>query len=116
MVASDMRMCNDHGEDRKGNEMKATEYTIINGYKVESGIPIPKLNRPTKKGKYPFGEMELNQSVFFPVERVDEKGRAKIMASARNAGLKNDRKFASRRVVEKVNGKETEGFRVWRIK
>ena len=64
---------------------------------IERGIPLPP--RPRQVSKYPFGRMEVNESVYVP---------ASDAAHARDAAYHiKGRRFATR--------SENGGMRIWRI-
>jgi hypothetical protein len=72
-------------------------------FKIDKGVPLP----PTKHGtkKYPFGEMEVGDSVFFAGNTSDK------ISSAYAYYQRNGKRFANRTVIE--NG--LSGVRVWRV-
>jgi len=71
---------------------------------IEKGIPIPSSFTDARR-KYPFVDMEVGDSVFFPLEDFAE--RKKIAASAYGCGRDNNRKFT----IRNVEG----GIRIWRF-
>ena len=78
-------------------------------YKIEKGIPAPKLNTFGRVSNYPFADMEIGDSF-----KVDPAGGwegkellRKVKSAASSAGKKLSRKFIAR--------SEDEGVRVWRI-
>jgi hypothetical protein len=70
------------------------------GYEVEDNVPVPP-KKVSRKSKYPFGSMAINQSVLIP-----EKGYSAVIGVLRKHKAEG-KKFIIRQV--------TEGFRVWRI-
>jgi hypothetical protein len=70
------------------------------GYEVEDDVPVPP-KKVSRKSKYPFGSMAINQSVLIP-----EKGYSAVIGVLRKHKAEG-KKFIIRQV--------TEGFRVWRI-
>lgn len=77
-------------------------------FKIERGVPIPKVGRP---GRYPFGTMEVGDS--FPTGAEDvitaSNGTTASRAckAAHSWGRPRNKRFASRR--------EGDGFRIWRV-
>ena len=76
---------------------------------IEQGIPLPSLRVHKGRGKhlskYPFGEMSVGDSVFFPGQ---ENGGPADTASKKLAlRLKYTRRFSSK--------KENGGLRIWRV-
>ena len=72
-------------------------------YKIEKDIPIPK----EKRAKYPFGSLEVGQSVIIDKEHTRDK-QMKYNAAANNYGKKWGKKFVTR--------KTEDGYiRVWRV-
>jgi uncharacterized protein (DUF2249 family) len=65
---------------------------------IEKNIPIP-----STRGKYPWGEMEVGDSIFIE----GAKTSSRISTLTHSYGLSNKKKFT----VRKVDG----GVRVWRI-
>lgn len=77
-------------------------------YEVESGIEIPAsiAGRPRK---YPFGDLEVNQSFFVPFDgKVERAVMNCLYTSASTYGRRNKKKFHIRRFPT--------GARCWRIK
>ena len=68
-------------------------------YKIEKGILIPP---PVRRTKYPFGQMEVGDSVF-----IADDGGGRVIAAACEYGKRHNKKFSCRT----VDG----GVRVWRI-
>lgn len=68
-------------------------------YKIESGIPVPKMSKPMK---YPLSEMKIGESFL-----VTDKKIANLRAYIYNISKKMGMKF-------KVMATE-EGIRVWRV-
>jgi hypothetical protein len=97
------------GIHSRGNLKKGMEPNMIStnkqnspsiGYEVEDDVPVPP-KKVSRKSKYPFGSMAINQSVLIP-----EKGYSAVIGVLRKH--KNEgKKFVIRQVAE--------GFRVWRI-
>lgn len=73
-------------------------------FKIEKGIPLPPSRRHSR---YPFHEMEVNDSVFFP--GVEQRT---ISGTAQSTGKSRGWRFATRKVV--VDG--VTGVRIWRVK
>jgi len=69
-------------------------------YKIEKNIPVSK-NYAGRSAKYPFGEMEIGDSVLI------EGLKSKPVVAASAYGKNNGKKFSSRA--------EGNGFRIWRI-
>jgi len=71
--------------------------------KIEKGVKIP------EKNKYPFTQMELNDSFFVPAPNGNEDKTRSSLSAALTAANKSMRpiKFTLR----KLEG----GFRVWRV-
>ena len=67
--------------------------------RIEKGVPIPNGDRIRK---YPFGNMQVGDSAFFPGEKVN--GRA--YRASRSMGTRNNTKFVAR--------PEADGIRIWR--
>lgn len=72
---------------------------------IEKNIPIPN-DRPHagRKAKYPFAEMAIGESVFFPGE--SSNGYSAPYAAARMTATRKGMKFTARN----VDG----GLRIWR--
>lgn len=70
--------------------------------KIETGIPMPKAKHQNNQA-YPFADMQIGQSVFFPGEDHDDRAAS----AARKWGQRHDAKFACRR--------QDGGMRIWRI-
>lgn len=70
---------------------------------IENGFPMPKSEFGLGNRKYPFGKMEIGQSIFFEGERSG--GRPHV--AARIYGMRNGKKFS----VRKCEG----GLRIWRV-
>lgn len=84
--------------------------TTTDGFKIESGIPIPGLKKDEpKKPKYPLGELKLTQSFFVPAKcaKYQSVAVAASLFKRRNKGFV----FTAKKVVEKG----VPGTRVWRI-
>jgi len=72
--------------------------------KIERDIPIP--NPRTQRGTYPFPDMEVGESVFFP--REEDWGRQPPAASAAyKYGQRHGKFFIAR--------EEEDGVRIWRV-
>jgi len=88
-------------------------------YKIEKNISLPNFRR----WKYPFKEMEINDSFFVIQSLSDKKAlsvtRRNLYNSARNYALKYNPAFkiAIRSRVENIETtkEKKEGLRVWRI-
>ena len=65
--------------------------------KIEKGLQIPERNR------YPFADMEVGDSIFFP----DAGHRSKPAEAAKKYSQRHDVKFSMRQVDD--------GLRIWRI-
>ncbi len=85
--------------------------------KIEKNIPIPSsvTRKDTGRSKYPFLEMEVNDSFLITVESLNKKqienARVAILSAARR--LKQQGKLEKRLVfISKVL---PEGIRVWRV-
>jgi hypothetical protein len=79
-------------------------------YPIEKGIKIPKINAK-RLYKYPFRDMELNDSFFISCEETDSKMqelKRRVSSSITSASTRLSRKFILREVDN--------GVRVWRIK
>ena len=73
---------------------------MMEEFKIEKGVEIPM--KKDCRSKYPWGEMEVNDSVFF------KNGSQYILASSvNNFRVRTGRKFSTRT----VDG----GVRVWRV-
>jgi hypothetical protein len=70
------------------------------GYEVEDNVPVPP-KKVSRKSKYPFGSMAINQSVLIP-----EKGYSAVIGVLRKHKSEG-KKFVVREVAD--------GFRVWRV-
>ena len=78
-------------------------------YKIEDGVPMPQcVGGLGRKAKYPYRQLEVGQSFFWPNIRV-QSASTSACNTARRIG--NGVKFACRNVTE--NG--VKGVRVWRI-
>ena len=77
-------------------------------YKIEKGIPSPRLGSGSKV--YPFNEMEVGDSFFVPYsDRDSKKVQANIIVSVRNRrGLPKEFKVRTRSILT--------GVRCWRVK
>lgn len=75
----------------------------MNYWEIDKSIPIPAGGRGGKS-KYPFQEMEVGDSVFFPGSNT----QGKEMIYAHNYARRNGKKFSGR----SIDG----GLRVWRVK
>jgi hypothetical protein len=71
--------------------------------KIEKGIPIPDSRGGGDRNKYPFGKMEVGDSVFFDGVKSNERPIIAARAYGRAHGLK----FA----VRIMDG----GARIWRV-
>jgi hypothetical protein len=71
-------------------------------YKIDKDVPVPE----KFTSKYPFGDMEVNDSFF--VEGTDKKTMRRLIGASNWA---SKRYPATRYSVRKVDG----GVRVWRI-
>jgi hypothetical protein len=72
---------------------------------IEKGIPIPPRSSDARR-KYPFVDMEVGDSAFFPMGVDDFQKRKQVAASAHGCARDKGRKFT----VRNVEG----GVRVWR--
>lgn len=82
-------------------------------YTVDRNIPIPgnpkicHINKPKKKNKYPFDEMDIGDSFFVPFEEdVPNKSILNRVRNAMTAEYAKDFKFIARQM--------NDGVRVWR--
>jgi hypothetical protein len=66
---------------------------------ITKSIPLPRGDRSTK---WPFGDMEVGESVFFENETTNSRA----YRAARACGERQNKKFISRR--------EGNGLRIWR--
>lgn len=86
-------------------------------YEIEKDIPIPPKMRG-QNAKYPFNEMEIGDSVFVPVEDVQNCNRPNsAVSSAANVYAKRSGKKMITRTIrenDEIKGRII-GFRVWRI-
>lgn len=73
-------------------------------FKIEKGVPLPADDRPGRRAKYPFEDMDIGDSFFVP-------GHMKMASTISAAGRKLGMKF--RYKVQTESG--TEGTRVWRV-
>lgn len=80
--------------------------------KIERGVPIPLVDKPERESKYPFGEMEIEESFFVPNTKPSSM-HACISRFKKSKG--SERKFTVRSVTEKQGDKDVEGVRIWRI-
>ena len=83
-------------------------------FKIEKDVPIPPRRRGLKqKSPWPWPEMKVNDSVFFPARKGEDanniRGRIKTFGAY---AARTNKKFATR--WTKHEGKL--GLRVWRIK
>lgn len=80
--------------------------------KIDKGIPLPSDIR--NELKYPFNEMDIGDSIFFPLEGEDNANRMKnrLAQATRTYGKKQtpERHFVIRYRLED----EKSGVRVWR--
>lgn len=84
-------------------------------YEIDKDIPIPDYHRYQNRRKYPFDQMQVNDSIFVPIEDLKERvNPAKAIRSAAYAfGRRNGMKFVVRK--ESTEEDYIYGFRVWRI-
>lgn len=75
---------------------------------IEKGIPIPERKRG-RKPKYPFGEMDIGDSVFFEVAICGGMSQEQVAAHA--YGKTSGKKFRT----AKVNDGDRYGVRIWRV-
>lgn len=77
---------------------------------LEDNVPIPVRN--SRKGKYPWAEMEVGQSFFSPGLTVDTIGKSRVNAQkTHNITL---RAFNVEEEYPKGSGQRIKGVRVWR--
>lgn len=71
---------------------------------IQKDVPLPPVHRPTREGKYPFHEMEVNESFLVTDVKAStvQSCAARYMRSVKGVG----KKFAVRTTDE--------GVRVWR--
>jgi len=79
-------------------------------YKVQTDVEIPP-NGTGCVGKYPWGEMEVGQSIFFP-PIPGRSGKRYAVGSAISYGRRHGMKFVSRKYTQ--DG--IEGLMIWRVK
>ena len=82
-------------------------------FKIDKDIPLPEDMR-SRVSKYPWGMMDVGDSLFLPIEKGDDGKRMKnrISQSCRNFGKKQEPqwKYTLRYRLEN----EVSGVRVWR--
>ena len=80
--------------------------------KIEDGVPLPTAQqlRQVRKSKYPFGRMQVGQSVFVPGGEVGDKAykAAKATGERRTNPDGSNWRF--------VSARENDGLRIWRQK
>ncbi len=85
-----------------------------NEFKIERGIAVPNIKRGERDKKYPFESMDVDTSFFSP----DVKATA--MQTAVSRYIKTDsgryKILVCRSTIEKVDGVDTKGVRVFRTK
>ena len=82
-------------------------------FKIEKDVPIPPRRRGVvQKSPWPWPEMEVNDSIFFPARKGEDAMTIRKRVYTHVYTRKNNKKFASRWV--KHEGKL--GLRVWRTK
>lgn len=82
-------------------------------YEIERGVPLPPRANLAGHTKYPFGEMEIGDSFFIPIDTIDGKKPSDSVSSAAYVfGKRNNKKFTTRQVREEGTIK---GYRVWRV-
>ena len=83
---------------------------------IDSDIPLPDDTR--SRNRYPFGKMNVGDSIFIPMEPEDNVTRMKnrLSQACRTFGQKQDPewKFILRQRLEQVKGSEVSGVRIWR--
>jgi hypothetical protein len=77
-------------------------------FKIEKNIPITALY--AAQVQYPFGEMQVGDSILVPVPEGQTFGtlRSRLTAASGAYARKNDMKFSQRRIGDAI--------RIWRIK
>lgn len=77
----------------------------MNYYDIDDNVPLPKRtgNSAGRPPKYPFGKMEVGQSVFFG----GESSSSKAAIAAHAYGRRQGKRFSAR----KADG----GVRIWRV-
>jgi hypothetical protein len=86
-----------------------------NGFKIEKNIRIP----PAKMQVYPISELEIGDSFFVPFgENTEQIIRGRISPSMARVANATGKKFVSRKVLERIDGKDEPvlGIRIWRLK
>lgn len=83
--------------------------------KIDKNVPMPEKNRPGRKPKYPFREMQVGDSFFVPrpEARSTKQHRALLYKAAGKYRL---RKPGFSVVIRPVTENGVEGVRVWRAK
>ncbi len=76
---------------------------MSNFWEIEKNVAMPVVARKSKKSKYPFREMEVGDSVFFP----DTTTAGKETAYAHNLTRKTGLRFRT--------NAENGGVRIWRV-
>lgn len=71
-------------------------------YKIEKNVPLPEARRG-KAGTYPFGDMEVGDSVL-----IEDRSQSSISGALTHYKYRWGKDFATRR--------EGDGVRVWRTK
>lgn len=75
-------------------------------YQVDSNVEVPQAKG--KRNAYPFKSLEIGDSFFIPVEKIDiTKSQRKMSAICVTTGKRHGKKFVTRR----VDG----GLRIFRI-
>lgn len=77
-------------------------------FEIDTGIAIPARTRTGAPSKYPLAELPVGGSFFVPNAKPSLPTTLGKTAKALNI------KITTRTVVEKVNGEEVKGMRVWR--
>lgn len=70
---------------------------------IETNVPMPKANGKGRPAKYPFGEMDIGDSVFIEGQAV---GGSAYLSAMQHARL-HSKKFTGRTVEG--------GLRIWRV-
>lgn len=74
--------------------------------KIEKGVPVPVMANGQRRARYPWADMKIGESVFFPRDRFEYSN---VRSAATLWCIRHpDFKFQTHR--------NPEGVRVWRIK
>ncbi len=79
--------------------------------KIESGIPIPLCQGKGNRSKYPWGDMNIGDSFFEPLNGRDPKSVMSILQNCKTHFVKS-RKSKFKFTIRTAEG----GLRVWRTK